>query len=69
MGALVIRTDGLLGFGKGDDFPQGSGPGHEHDQPVQAEGDPSVGRGPQFQGFQEKSEFFFGFFRQKYSIP
>ena len=58
---LGYQAGGLLGLGEGDYFPDGFGPAENRHQAVEPEGHAPVGRRPEFQGLQEKAEFFVRF--------
>ena len=52
-----------MSFGEGDDFPDPLGPGHDHDDAIQAKGDAAMRGATIGQGIDEKAEFLPGLFR------
>src|SRR5574341_1766500 len=51
------RTLRFLGLGERDDVTDGVRAGEQHEEPVEAKGDATVGRGPVLEGLEQKTEF------------
>jgi hypothetical protein len=51
-GGIRHETGGFLGLRKSDDVPDRIGMAEDHIEPIKAEGNPTVWRGPIFEGFQ-----------------